>query len=302
MAAGTNLRETMDFDPSSPSNSVSVIIPVYNGAKFIAQTLDSILAQTVLPTEIIVVNDGSTDESSPILREYGSSIILIETPNPGVCASRNLGASLATSNWLAFCDQDDLWLPTKLEAQLRLANECPELDFILTDFADVAEGIVGNRSHLSYAPTGFWTPEQHESGFVVRESVTGKLTVFQPCITSTPIIKSRLFHGVGGFDLEANRFTTEDTCLHIRCLSSVPFGVIPKVLMHYRRHANQVSTDNLKQLRNTVLVWDYIIANYPQAQPYRSELLQGLAAMRKEVSETARYQRRQKLKSLLRVS
>jgi hypothetical protein len=116
------------------------------------------------------------------------------------------------------------------------------------------------------------------------------------------MVQRSFYLEVGGFDEDETRCSAEDTCFHFRYLSVVPFGVVPEVLMHYRRHPASFSADNLKQLRNTVTVWEHIIARYPQAQPYRSELLHGLASMKKEVSETARYQRRQKLKSLLRVS
>jgi|CZKF01.1.fsa_nt_gi glycosyltransferase involved in cell wall biosynthesis len=292
------LASSVDIDPSHPSNSVSVIIPVYNSARFIAETLQSILAQTVPPAELIVVNDGSTDNSVSVIQEFGDSVILITTENRGPCAARNTGASRARGNWLAFCDADDLWFPAKLEKQLRLANEAPDIHYVITDYAEITGGVVANRSHLSYAPKDFWVPEQHKAGFVVREPITGKLTTFQPSCASVPLVKKDFFQRVGGFDVEATKWA-EDTCFHFRCLSTVPFGVVPEVLTYYRRHPDSSSTDSLKQLRNSVRVWEHIIAKYPQAQPYRAELLNGLKAMRKEVAETARYRRRQWLKRLL---
>ena len=289
---------SIEFDPSHPTNSVSVIIPVHNGARFIAETLKSILTQTTPPAEVIVVNDGSTDNSVSVIQEFGDSVNLITTENRGGCAARNLGASRARGNWLAFCDHDDLWLPTKLEKQLRLANEDPEIHCVLTDYAEITDGVVGNRSHFSYAPKDYWVPEQHKAGFVVRQPITGKLTTFQPGITSTPIVKREFYQRVGEFDCDVE-FGSEDTCYCFRCLSVVPFGVVPEVLMYYRRHPDSASADTLKQLRNTVIVWNHIIAKYPKAQPYRAELLKGLKAMRKEIAEVARYRRRQKIKRLL---
>jgi glycosyltransferase involved in cell wall biosynthesis len=286
------------FDPSHPSNSVSVIIPVYNGAKFIAQTLDTVLGQTVRPSEVIIINDGSTDNTVSVIEKYGDAVTLLNTPNGGECAARNIGAAKARGNWLAFCDSDDLWLPTKLEKQLRLANEAPDIHFVITDYAEFTDGAVSDRSHFSYTPRDFWVPQQYNAGFVVREPITGKLTTFQPSISSTPIVKRDFYLEVGGFDVEETRWAP-DTCFHFRCLSVVPFGVVPEVLMHYRRHPDSISADGIKQLRNSVIVWNHIIARYPQAQPYREELLNGLVAMRKEVAETERYQRRQKIKRLL---
>lgn len=289
---------SLDFDPSHPSNSVSVIIPVYNGAKFIAETLDTILAQTSPPAEVIVVNDGSTDNTASVVEAFGDSVTLIDTPNGGECAARNLGVSKAKGNWIAPCDGDDLWLPTKLEKQLRLANEAPDIHCVLTDYAEITDGVVSDRSHLSYVPIDYWVQEQHAAGFVVREPITGKLTTFQPSISSTPLVKRDFYLSVGGFDVQETPWAP-DTCFHFRCLSVVPFGVVPEVLMHYRRHPDSISADPLTQLRNSVIVWNHIIAKYPRAQSYRAELLQGLVAMRKEIKECERYRRRQKLKRLL---
>lgn len=289
---------SFSFDPSHPSNSVSVIIPIYNGAKFIALTLDAVLAQTAPPTEVIVVNDGSTDNSAAIVEQYEDRVTLINVKNGGAAAARNTGASMARGNWLAFCDGDDLWLPTKLEKQLRLANECPDIHCVITDYVEFTDGVVSNRSHLSYTPESFWVPEQYQSGFVVRKPITGKLTTFQPAITSTQMVRRNFCLEVGGFDVEATN-SAEDTCFHFRVLSVVPFGVVPEVLMHYRRHPDSWSADSLKQLRNSVVMWDQIVERYPQAQPYRAELLDGLATLRKEVRDTERYQKRQKIKTLL---
>lgn len=290
-----------DFDASHPSNSVSVVIPVYNGARFIAETLKSVLAQTVPPKEVIVVNDGSTDNTLSVVEKFRDAVTVISIQNGGASAARNLGASMAKGNWLAFCDADDLWLPTKLKKQLRLTNDAPDIHCVLTDYADITSGAVSERTHFSWAPKDFWVPEHHSAGFVVRQSITGKLTTFQPGITSAPIVKKCFFQQAGGFDVKATNWA-DDTCFHFRCLSVVPFGVVPEVLMHYRRHPDSLSANQLKQLRDTVTVWNHIIAKYPEAQPYRAELLQGLVAMRKEIREMEGQRWRKKLKHLLGLS
>lgn len=299
-----NLQEMVSgnehrIDPAQPSNLVSVVIPAFNGARVLGETLESILSQTVRPAELIVINDGSTDETSHVVRKFGDRISLIETPNQGVCNARNQGAAAATSEWLAFCDQDDLWLPTKIEKQLQLAHEAPDIHFVLADYAEYSGGVVAARSHFSYAPDHFWPAEPCASGFVVRKPITGKLTAFQPAITSATIMRRDFFQSIGGIDPRAGRFTADDTLLHFRCLSVVPFGVVPEVLMLYRRHPDSVSADTQHQLESTIQIWEFILANYPQAEPYRDELSEGLKAMRKEFADNARYRRRQRLKRLL---
>lgn len=298
MAGNAGPLFPIDIDLSRPENSVSVIMPVYNGEKFIAETLDSILGQTVPPAEVIVVDDASTDQSARIVREYGDPVVLMSAQCHDARAARNIGASKAQGNWLAFCDADDLWLPTKLEKQLHLAGEAPDVHCVLTDYAELTDGVVGERSHFSYAPHDFWTQEPRQAGFVVRTPITGKLTTFQPGITSTPIVKRSFYEREGGFD-ERSIKKAHDTCYLFHCLRVVPFGVVPEVLMHYRRHPDSMSADSLQQMRSTVEIWNYILANYPQAEPFRAELLEGLKAMRKEISVSARYLWRQKAKRRL---
>jgi len=289
----------LDFDHSDPNNSVSVIVAAYNGAEHIRETLESILKQTVPPAEVIVVNDGSTDDTASIVRSFGKAVTLIETPNQGVCQARNLGAENAVSEWLAFCDQDDIWLPQKLEKQLRLVHKSPEIPCVITDRATYTDGVIDSRSHFSYAPEGFWNCDPDPSGFIVRQPIAGRLTVFQPSITSVLLVRRKFFNDFGGFDAHAGRWTTEDTCVHFRCLSVAPFGVVPEVLMLYRRHANAVGLDSMRQLRHTIYVWEYIIAQYREAEPWKEDLLAGLRLMRKELRECVRHQRRQGIKRIL---
>src|SRR5215467_2634003 len=117
-----------EFDPNDPFFSVSVIVPFYNGHKFIESTVRSILLQTVKPAEVIIIDDESP--APPLLsEEMNKQLTIIRQPNRGASASRNFGAAMAKGRWVAFCDQDDVWLPSKLEKQLRLTSEVPEIHF-----------------------------------------------------------------------------------------------------------------------------------------------------------------------------
>jgi glycosyltransferase involved in cell wall biosynthesis len=97
---------------------VSVVIPCYNGASFLKQTLESALQQTIPPVEILVVDDGSTDNSAEIAAEFGSPVRVVRQENRGESVARNRGIDEARGDWVAFLDADDLWAPTKLERQL----------------------------------------------------------------------------------------------------------------------------------------------------------------------------------------
>jgi glycosyltransferase involved in cell wall biosynthesis len=105
---------------------VSVIIPTYNSAQFICDAVDSVLAQTYKNVEIIVVDDGSTDRTANFLKNYPNHLIYRYQANQGVSSARNLGVRMARGQRVAFLDSDDLWLPKKLETQVRFFSRNPE--------------------------------------------------------------------------------------------------------------------------------------------------------------------------------
>jgi glycosyltransferase involved in cell wall biosynthesis len=107
--------------------SVDVVIPAYNASRFIAETIQSVFAQTYLPRKIIVVDDGSTDNTVEIIKSFESELIeLISIENGGVSRARNIGIKASDADYIAFLDADDIWEPSKLEAQLRQLRRKPE--------------------------------------------------------------------------------------------------------------------------------------------------------------------------------
>jgi glycosyltransferase involved in cell wall biosynthesis len=127
---------------------VSVNIPVYNGAAFLAAALDSVLAQTYKDYEIVVVNDGSSDSSDKILKRYGAGIRYHYQANQGLAATRNRLLSLSQGEYIAFLDQDDLWLPEMLEKQVALLEMDRGIGLVYADCAtiDAAGGVVAGRT------------------------------------------------------------------------------------------------------------------------------------------------------------
>ncbi len=103
--------------------NISVIIPCFNAARYINEAIDSVLKQTVLPIEIIVVDDGSTDESANIAKSIDKHVKVLQQHNQGESVARNRGIKEASGDWVAFLDADDIWKPGKLEAQLAIADE-----------------------------------------------------------------------------------------------------------------------------------------------------------------------------------
>ncbi len=114
--------------------TIAVVIPAYNAAGYIRRAIDSVLAQTRRPDEIIVVDDGSTDDTATVVQSYGSGVRLIRQANAGASAARNTGINAATSEWIAFLDGDDEWLPEKLQLQSELLGRNSQLAWATANF------------------------------------------------------------------------------------------------------------------------------------------------------------------------
>src|SRR6185312_11793255 len=112
---------------------ISVVIPAYNAAAYVGDALASIAAQTCRPAEVIVVDDGSADDTAAIAAAAGA--IVIRQPNGGASAARNAGVARARSQWIAFLDADDRWLPEYVERVAAAARYCPDVAAIFTDYA-----------------------------------------------------------------------------------------------------------------------------------------------------------------------
>ncbi len=140
---------------------VSVIIPTYNRAEYVTQAIDSVLAQTYADYEIIVVDDGSTDNTKAVLLPYMDRIRYIYQENAGASAARNTGIKAAKGDWVAFLDSDDEWLPGKLAVQIRAVESHPQL---VAHTVNVDLSNYGNHDQTSFLHCGF--PLKDEEGII----------------------------------------------------------------------------------------------------------------------------------------
>lgn len=163
--------------------AVSYIVPVYNGERYLAQCIESILGQIVPPVEIIVVDDGSTDGSAQVAAGFGDRVSYVRQPRAGQSAARNLGVRLAAGDFLAFLDSDDLIHPTKLAMQLERFAARPTLE--------LCDAYVRN----------FWSPEipETERGLHARQKFTHSEQPRGHSI-DTWLLRRELFEAVGGFN------------------------------------------------------------------------------------------------------
>lgn len=114
--------------------TISVVIPAYNARAYIGRTIESVLRQTHPPSEIIVVDDGSTDNTAEVIRGFAGRVKLIEQANAGASAARNAGIEAATGDWIAFLDGDDEWLDQRLEKQADYLRRYPELVWVTGNY------------------------------------------------------------------------------------------------------------------------------------------------------------------------
>ncbi|HKN87924.1 MAG TPA: glycosyltransferase [Nitrospiraceae bacterium] len=184
---------------------VSVILPVYNGARFIKESLDSVLVQTFHDYEVICVDDGSTDASLAILHEYRPNITVLRQTNAGQGAARNAGVRHASGRYVAFIDQDDRWYPWKLEQQVRTIEREPEAVLVHcnSDRMD-SEGRVVQR--------GATLAEYQRA----MNSPLGRLLNEGLILPSAMFVRRDAFERVGGFDPELRGYEDFDLCARLK--------------------------------------------------------------------------------------
>jgi glycosyltransferase involved in cell wall biosynthesis len=202
------------------SPRISVVIPCYNAGRFLQETLTSVLQQTYPAYEVVVVDDGSSDDSASIAAAFGSPVRVILQSNHGESVARNRGIDEARGDWIAFLDADDLWAPAKLERQLSCLGGQYQAVCTGAHIIDADSGLT----------IGVWSPKP---GSFTADQV---FSVGCPCLISTLLVRA---------DVPV-RFPTwtrygEDAIYLLELARSVAVEVIAVPLATYRRHAKSQS-------------------------------------------------------------
>jgi glycosyltransferase involved in cell wall biosynthesis len=194
---------------------VSVIIPTYNRGWIVKEAIDSVLEQDFHDYELIVVDDGSVDDTPAILNAYGKKITVLRQANQGVSAARNRGIAAASGRLIAFLDSDDLWLPRKLSTQVEFFNDHPQAAISQTQERWIRNGVRVN-------------PKQRHhkfSGMIFERSLA--LCLVSP---SAVMIKKSLFDSVGVFDESLPACEDYDLWLRISCRYPVHLIETPLII------------------------------------------------------------------------
>ena len=199
--------------------SVSVIIPVYNGERYLRAALESVFGQDHKPYEVIVVDDGSTDRTAEIIRDF-EDVLYVRQSNQGVAVARNKGLDIARGEFIAFLDQDDVWTPNKLAVQVQYFLDHPEIQYTLT--------------HQQF----FLEPGAHIPTWFRKELLSEPHPGFVP---STLVARRGVFEKIGRFETTYSHASDSDWFFRAS-QAQLPMAVIPEVLLNRRIHRENESS------------------------------------------------------------
>jgi glycosyltransferase involved in cell wall biosynthesis len=201
---------------------VDVIIPVYNSAASVAESVESALGQTFTDLDVIAVDDGSTDASAEVLSRYGARIKVLAQPNRGLSAARNAGVRLGTAEYLAFLDADDIWEPEMLERTVAALNRLPHSVLAYTDVTVVDSS--GRPLNATLVGGSLGRAPQLDDLFVT----------LWPIMPSAVVMRRGAFETIGGFSEAFRGLGYEDVFMWMRARELGEFAYLPEPLVRWR--------------------------------------------------------------------
>ncbi|MDR3706547.1 MAG: glycosyltransferase family 2 protein [Paludibacteraceae bacterium] len=229
-----------------------VVIPAYNASLFLAETLDAIAKQTLQPNKVIVVDDGSIDNTYDIACRYAPMVSCIQVDNGGQGLARRIGIEKSSSDWIALCDSDDVWNADHLERRADLIASYGDAVFTYSDCFSFGPMSEENHNLSSEAPSGWhedWETDKQELFFRLRDPYRAFLK-FNPAFPSGMAFRRNAYHKMGGFLPKYSRWSGEDAEFTRRFLLLPDISVVGDAnqTWGYRRHVNNFSKDQWKNI------------------------------------------------------
>jgi glycosyltransferase involved in cell wall biosynthesis len=223
------------------SVTISVVIPAYNAGSLLGETLDSVLAQSTPAHEIIVVDDGSSDDTAEVVARYGDAVRYLWQKNQGQAVARNTGIQAATGEWIALLDSDDLFLPERLRRAVETIEADPGLVLVYSAFDYLYED--GSRSFYPSFPAGdLWPALRYRS----------------PILPSTTTIRRSALLEAGGF----RKVFIEDWDLWFRLVrrhTAAAFQDLPECLLLYRRWDGNATNNHIRYANGMLDLIDHTL-------------------------------------------
>lgn len=269
--------------------AVSVIIPTYNRASILGQTLESVFGQTITPSEVIVVDDGSTDGTAQVVQQllvkypdWSSRLRFVQQANQGKSAALNHGLKLVRHDWIAYNDSDDLWLPTKLEQQFATIARFPECGVCFTDSRFV------NNPEMNFTAFAQVRKPYRGAAGMIADPLPRVCRPPHGIYMQSVIVHRDIMKRVSGFD---TRFwVSQDTDFVFRLARESPFCYVSEALVHVDRRADRkvgLTTEfdrrGLVRIAEAELMFEKWLASVSDGQPaIRRRILSLLRDVRTE--------------------
>ena len=235
--------------------TVSVIIHTYNNEKFIAETVESVLNQTYKDYEIVVVDDGSVDGTRDALKPYMQKIRYHYKENGGIASAKNAGIKLSQTEYVAFLDHDDLWVPDKLQLQMEHFSENPQIGLVYAKYTSFRDGKELRTK-----------PEKGYSGWIFKELLSKSFIQ-----TSTVVVKRECLDAVGPYD---ETFSLGDEYdMFLRIARKFQCGFVDKGLTRYRVHDTNASNNDFLFDNENLGVYKKIYNNFTDLDGVEKKIL-----------------------------
>lgn len=229
---------------------VSVIIPCYNRSTTIGKAVVSALAQTIPPSEVIVVDDGSRDDSALAAERFGPPVRVIRQSNAGAAAARNRGLAEATGDWVAFLDSDDEWAPTKLERQAAALSRFSDADLIFCNTRTTREDETLMPSRFDLGGLRGQEEERHGSFARYGRGLFTAMLEQSRVITSAVVVR----RGLAGLRFPEHIWGSEDWALWLNLVLRYRFVSVDEILVTMHAGSDNLTGNVPKLMRNDVLV------------------------------------------------
>ena len=217
---------------------ISAIVPAYNGDRYLAQAIDSILQQTYRDYEIIVVDDGSTDNTAKVAQQYGDRLRYLRQRNQGVAASRNLGLAAALGEYIAFLDQDDVLLPDKFAQQVELLDRDRDLGIVNSGWQICQHDEQNQGSSVTLAAVQPWQQ--------IPELNAANLIIWKPVFLGAMLFRRVWLERAGGFNTTLEQTPDVDLVMRLAKMGC-PAAWVEQITVKYRQHEGNASRNSLLQ-------------------------------------------------------
>ena len=235
---------------SDQSLDIAVVITTFNRPQFLVPAIGSVLNQTRLPREIIVVDDGSSEETVAALQRFGSRVLHVRQENAGQQVARNRGVEEAKARWIATLDDDDLYVPDCLE-QVEQAIQGSDANVIYADHRKFADDVPYALTNFESVPEGYWNgiPTRKSGWSFVGKFPIERLLRYIAFYPSTMTIRRDLYRELGGYDPKLRGVKAEDIEFLVRALKVGSLSIVWSPVVDYRIHGgNDTNSSDLSAL------------------------------------------------------